>query len=265
MESIIRKALKDKTALLTRCLLACFCSILPLSAAAMDASLYNLKSAYPQYVSTVTSDYIAWHDGTRMQIGGSSALLNWFKGKSLHLDKSADIISEKDVIHARFEPFFKKMYGRTAREVGKHLVTIYWMPHVFGQRYPLRVTTVNDVDKKLQRISSNLEKLPPENFKYLENPGGSYYWRKVEGENSLSSHSFGIALDINLRYSNYWLWDYQKTNRPLSDLRNQRLNCQNRIPMKIVEIFEKEGFYWGGRWYFYDTMHFEYRPDLLLT
>ena len=27
---------------------------------------------------------------------------------------------------------------------------------------------------------------------------------------------------------------------------------------------EKHGFIWGGRWYHYDTMHFEYRPELLV-
>lgn len=26
---------------------------------------------------------------------------------------------------------------------------------------------------------------------------------------------------------------------------------------------EKHGFIWGGCWYHYDTMHFEYRPELL--
>lgn len=231
---------------------------------AIDPSIYNLKIAYPQHVKDVTYSYIDWHDGTRMQIGGSSMIMNWLRGRSMKADKSVDMITEKDVLHARFEPFFKKMYGNTPRAVGKHLVTVYWMPHVFGHRYPLKVTTINGVDKKLQRISANLEKLPPEFHKYLENPGGSYYWRKVEGESSLSAHSFGIAIDINLRYSNYWLWDYQKTHKPITELRNTRLTCQNRIPMQIVEIFEKEGFFWGGRWYFYDTMHFEYRPDLLV-
>ncbi|MEJ2663631.1 MAG: M15 family metallopeptidase, partial [Spirochaetia bacterium] len=28
--------------------------------------------------------------------------------------------------------------------------------------------------------------------------------------------------------------------------------------------FEKYGFIWGGKWYHYDTMHFEYRPELLV-
>jgi hypothetical protein len=38
---------------------------------------------------------------------------------------------------------------------------------------------------------------------------------------------------------------------------------RNRIPHRIVEIFERHGFIWGGKWYHYDTMHFEYRPELL--
>ena len=29
--------------------------------------------------------------------------------------------------------------------------------------------------------------------------------------------------------------------------------------------FETHGFIWGGKWYHYDTMHFEYRPELLMT
>jgi hypothetical protein len=39
---------------------------------------------------------------------------------------------------------------------------------------------------------------------------------------------------------------------------------ENRIPWEIVEVFEKHGFISGGKWYHYDTMHFEYRPELLL-
>ena len=31
----------------------------------------------------------------------------------------------------------------------------------------------------------------------------------------------------------------------------------------LDEIREKYGFIWGGRWYHFDTMHFEYRPEIL--
>jgi D-alanyl-D-alanine carboxypeptidase len=34
-------------------------------------------------------------------------------------------------------------------------------------------------------------------------------------------------------------------------------------PMALVSAFEKQGFTWGGKWFFFDTMHFEYRPEIL--
>ncbi len=37
----------------------------------------------------------------------------------------------------------------------------------------------------------------------------------------------------------------------------------DRIPADIVAVFERHGFIWGGRWAHFDTMHFEYRPELL--
>ena len=42
-----------------------------------------------------------------------------------------------------------------------------------------------------------------------------------------------------------------------------KIKYVNRIPKEIVKVFEKHGFIWGGRWYHYDTMHFEYRPELI--
>ena len=37
----------------------------------------------------------------------------------------------------------------------------------------------------------------------------------------------------------------------------------DRLSVAIARIFETHGFIWGGAWYHYDTMHFEYRPELL--
>ena len=64
-----------------------------------------------------------------------------------------------------------------------------------------------------------------------------------------------MTLDINTKYSNYWQWDCKCKNE------NTQLIYKNRIPKKLVMIFEKYGFIWGGNWYHYDTMHFEYRPE----
>jgi hypothetical protein len=34
--------------------------------------------------------------------------------------------------------------------------------------------------------------------------------------------------------------------------------------MEVVKAFEAFGFLWGGKWMTYDTMHFEYRPEILI-
>lgn len=220
----------------------------------------RLKKAYPDTIHDVGGKYIAWKDGSRMLIAGSFSFIDKLATHIYGVDKSLGSVTKDDLQHDRYELVFRKMYGNSSEEVKKNLVTLYWMPNVFGKRYPLNVTTVNGVDQKLRRISAVLEKLPPTYYKYLERPAGGFYWRKVAGQSYLSSHSFGIAIDINSSYSNYWLWDLRKSKRPLSEL-----TYQNRIPMQIVEIFEKEGFFWGGRWpYYYDTMHFEYRPEFFV-
>ena len=67
-------------------------------------------------------------------------------------------------------------------------------------------------------------------------------------------HGYAAAIDLNLDYSDYWLWNARSS---------VSIPYKNRFPQQIVEIFERHGFIWGGRWYHYDTMHFEYRPELL--
>jgi hypothetical protein len=32
---------------------------------------------------------------------------------------------------------------------------------------------------------------------------------------------------------------------------------------KIIEAFEHRGFIWGDKWWHFDTMHFEYRPEII--
>ena len=69
--------------------------------------------------------------------------------------------------------------------------------------------------------------------------GGCYVPRFIErdGSRPLSMHAWGLALDINIA-------DNPKGGRPNQD-------------MRMVEIFEKWGFRWGGRWSPPDAHHFE--------
>ncbi|HLK28770.1 MAG TPA: M15 family metallopeptidase [Puia sp.] len=152
------------------------------------------------------------------------------------------------------EAFFKKIYGATREEVRKNLTEVLWCPKLIGQK--ILVTKINGVDKQISKISDELDKLP-EYKEFVKDIGGTFNWRYVSASKRVSMHSFGMSIDINTNFSNYWQWDCKCTDE------NAVLDYKNRIPQKIVDVFEKYGFIWGGKWYHYDTMHFEYRPELL--
>jgi hypothetical protein len=155
----------------------------------------------------------------------------------------------------RNDLFFQKIYGGTEAQVRRNLVDITWCPKLVGQK--ITVTRVNGIDKKLVQISAELDE-HPELKKYLTNIGGTFAWRNITGTHRHSMHSYGMTIDINTTYSDYWQWACKCTNE------NAIIPYKNRIPQLIVDVFEKHGFIWGGKWYHYDTMHFEYRPELLL-
>lgn len=154
-----------------------------------------------------------------------------------------------DCGRGRNEQLFKKMYGRNETEVRKNLTTVEW----FGQK--VLFTKINGANKQLEKVAAEL-KSKPYLKKYLIK-ASTFYWRKVRGTQRQSAHSYGMTIDINTSYSNFWLWTNPKSTE------TDKLKYENRIPKEIVEVFEKYGFIWGGRWYHYDTMHFEYRPEFL--
>jgi hypothetical protein len=156
----------------------------------------------------------------------------------------------------RNDDFFKCIYGSSKKEVESSLVKIVWCPKLVNQS--ILVTSINSIDKKLVAISNELDKLP-EYKSYFEVIGGTFNWRVINGTNRLSTHSFGVTIDLNVKHSNYWQWDCKCTNE------DYKLTYKNKIPQAIVDIFERYGFIWGGKWYHYDTMHFEYRPELIFN
>jgi hypothetical protein len=159
-----------------------------------------------------------------------------------------------DAGRIRNEAFFMKIYGNSKAAVELKLVEIVWCPKLVNKK--VKVTTVNGIDKIVNKLSAELDE-HPEFKKYINAIGGTFSWRTISGTNRLSMHSFGITIDINVKNSNYWQWDCNCKNEAASPL------YKNRIPVKLVSIFEKYGFIWGGNWKHYDTMHFEYRPELL--
>jgi hypothetical protein len=155
----------------------------------------------------------------------------------------------------RFEPLFVAMYGDCRQDgVRKNLRTIEWLPKHGGGN--VKITKNNAVNIALESVSRDLDELPHDLIKYLLPTAGTYNCRPVAGANFMSMHAFGAAIDLNTQYANYWRWGLNQQSEP---------KWKNQVPIQIVRIFEKHGFIWGGYWYHYDTMHFEYRPEMFLS
>ncbi len=152
----------------------------------------------------------------------------------------------------RYQPFFQALYGKDQKAIEKNLVTIQW-PTLKGS-IKLPVNKVGGVDKKLYAIGQEIAKLP-KNERIWAQGATTYCYRVIKDTDRLSMHSFGIAIDLAPTKTQYW-----KDEAPSE---TAHIGYRNTMPMSIVRIFEKHGFIWGGRWYHYDTMHFEYRPELL--
>src|SRR6202022_2379882 len=153
----------------------------------------------------------------------------------------------------RNRAFFDKIYGNCWQgEVRARLVSVVWLPHSWGRT--IEVTSVNGVAQRIAAVSAEVDALPLALRRYAYPPAGTYNCRTVADTGLPSMHAWGAAIDINTAYADYWLGHRSGT----SDI-----GYFNRIPIELVEIFERHGFILGGKWSHYGTMHFEYRPELL--
>lgn len=163
-------------------------------------------------------------------------------------------LRNEDPGRIRFEQFFRKLYGNNPQDVQKSLVNVRWVDNT-QQSFNSKFGAASALQLVTQELKA-LVQAKPKMLQYLKSPlGGTYEWRPIAGTSNLSTHSFGIAIDINTDKTDYWRWD---------DSTGNNVHYKNRIPLEIAEIFEKHGFIWGGKWYHYDTMHFEFRPELRL-
>jgi hypothetical protein len=240
-------------------LLAALAGPAPAAEPTLEQKLAALAAAYPDTIERVDGN------GLRMTDGGPPLVIDDGKAKS-HAEKlaTADIEDSLSQIYPlggcakppaddfdpgriRSEALLKRLYGGNAAAVRRDLVAVDW----FGQR--LQVTQRHGAAQALQAVAAELAQ-SPKLKRYLSPSAGTFNWRPIAGTATLSVHSFGAAIDVNTRSADYWRW----TAKGKGGTR-----YRNRYPLEIVESFERHGFIWGGRWYHFDTMHFEYRPELI--
>jgi hypothetical protein len=235
------------------------------AADASDPRIAALVSAYPDHIEAQEGNELVLVDGSRLPIDDGQG-----KKPFETLLNAPDIDDQfylpyplgnagfppgvdEDPGRVRYEPLFRKLYGDCEKgEVEKQLVDVKWLPKHKGGT--LKITSANGVAKALEAVSAELDELPETFMRYLKPSAGTYNCRVIAGTKRLSMHAYAAAIDINTKVSDYWRWAKAKDGR---------YPYKNQVPIEIVEIFEKHGFIWGGKWYHYDTMHFEYRPELI--
>ena len=228
---------------------------------AQDAPLDRLVRAYPDALATHDGKTLTWKDGTGMPVSDGRddksfdeklrhpSILDQFSIPYVAGPPAKPPGPEEDPGRFRNPAFFDKMYGDCSKgEVQKRLTKVSWLPKSGGGS--VQITSVNGVADRLRAVSAELDALAPELKKFAIPSAGTFNCRTVKDTGNRSMHAWGAAIDINTKFSDYWLWSPKGSYR-------------NRIPIEIVQIFEKHGFIWGGKWGHFDTMHFEYRPELL--
>ena len=105
----------------------------------------------------------------------------------------------------------------------------------------------------------------PEVRRWIDSLGSvaGWNWRSIADTQSRSFHAYGAAIDVLPKsrggLETYWLWTRAYNQEWWAVPYSKRLHP----PVDVLEAFEALGFIWGGKWAFYDTMHFEYRPEIL--
>jgi hypothetical protein len=145
---------------------------------------------------------------------------------------------DHDPGRTRLDALFRATYPASQLvriEFAGHQVLVHKKAQPAFERVARRIATLVAADRSLAPFVARL--------------GGTFNPRNIAGTDRPSAHSYGIAIDLNDALSDYWRWE--------------KRGWHNRFPQALVDAFEAEGFIWGGRWFHFDTMHFEYRPELL--
>ncbi len=106
---------------------------------------------------------------------------------------------------------------------------------------PIRVRMLRPAAESLQRVFENVRRADPDLYARI-NTSGSLCVRRIRGtQNRLSTHSYGLALDLNI-------------DGHLDNFTDGKTQLGLTI---LADFFHAEGWVWGAGFRREDSMHFE--------
>ena len=151
----------------------------------------------------------------------------------------------------RCYPLLNALYGNSESARYAHLVRV-----PFGTQN-LLFSTVASASAQLAKASAEVAALvrsQPAVGDDAYPSSGTWNSRYIAGTTNLSAHAYGIAIDLHAHAGDYWT--SASTAAGAARL--------SGYPADLTQIFENQGFIWGGKWNHFDIMHYEYRPEILL-
>jgi peptidoglycan hydrolase-like protein with peptidoglycan-binding domain len=124
---------------------------------------------------------------------------------------------------------------KTFGEPGTGIITTS-MPAGHGGKM-ISVSCHKKIADKLRAVFEDIKK--DGKSEHIRTWDGCYVFRKKRSGSGYSTHSWGIAVDVNA------------SDNPM--VKNAKTSDDQRV---LVPYFERHGFYWGG--HFNDPMHFQY-------
>ena len=153
------------------------------------------------------------------------------------------------------------LFGRKESEIRRRCESITFL----GRRLFVNTLAAGPLRTVEQEILASARR-DPEVARWIEELEIAYSFmsKGIAGSSSRSYHSWGLAVDlVPESYGGkqvYWRW-----SRVFNWDGWHRIPLAERWspPRAVVEAFERHGFLWGGKWAHFDTIHFEYRPEIL--
>jgi hypothetical protein len=225
-----------------------------------------LELGYPGLQVNLSQNKVAFPDGTVLPIGAirdisyqerlarATIAEQFAQEYPLEFDLEPRKTAWHDPGRARNAAFFETLYFDAEYDAARSIKRVEYRSPQQTARFA--VTERHCVATQLQAALQLISTQDADIDRFFRSVGGSFNWRTIAGTKRLSTHSFGIAIDLNPALGGYWRWAGREDGAVGV--------YANQVPKELVQIMERFGFIWGGKWHHFDGMHFEYRPELIV-